>query len=220
MVRPSLVQAADDAEHVLDHRGREAQRRLVEHDELGPPHQAAADRHHLLLAARKRAGELAPPLGEARKQLVHIARALGRLARAPRPHHRAHREIVGDRQVSGKSAGPRRPGRCRDAQMRCARPAGDVLALEADAAARRALHAGDGADERGLAGAIGADDGDDLARRHLERDVARAPARRRRRDRDARPSAASQRSPRRDSIRSPRDRAPRVRARPRRSSAP
>ena len=32
-----------------------------------------------------------------------------------------------------------------------------------------ALHAEDGADQRALAGAIGADDGDDLARRDIER---------------------------------------------------
>ena len=33
------------------------------------------------------------------------------------------------------------------------------------------MHAGDGADERGLAGAVGADDGDDRALGDLERDA-------------------------------------------------
>ena len=36
---------------------------------------------------------------------------------------------------------------------------------------RARAHAGDGADQRGLAGAVGADDGDDLALRDLERDA-------------------------------------------------
>ena len=52
-----------------------------------------------------------------------------------------------------------------------ARPAGDVGAAEADAAARRSQHAGDGADQRGLAGAVGADDGDDRALLDLKRSM-------------------------------------------------
>jgi hypothetical protein len=47
--------------------------------------------------------------------------------------------------------------------------AGDVGAAKQDAAARRPEHAGDGADQRGLAGAVGADDGDDRAFGDLER---------------------------------------------------
>src|SRR6185437_8354096 len=43
------------------------------------------------------------------------------------------------------------------------REAGDVLPGEANPSARRPVHPGDGADERGLAGAVRADDGDDLA---------------------------------------------------------
>ena len=51
MVRPARVEVVDDAEHILDHGGREAERGLVEHDEAGLAHQAARDRQHLLLAA-------------------------------------------------------------------------------------------------------------------------------------------------------------------------
>jgi hypothetical protein len=47
----------------------------------------------------------------------------------------------------------------------------DVAALERDAPGARALDAGDRADERGLARPVRADDGDDLARGHLERDA-------------------------------------------------
>src|SRR6266511_3702755 len=43
--------AGDDIEGALDNGGGKAERRLVEHDELGPRHQRATDRERLLLAA-------------------------------------------------------------------------------------------------------------------------------------------------------------------------
>src|SRR5690606_14095351 len=46
--------------------------------------------------------------------------------------------------------------------------AGDLLALEADGARARLEDPRDGADERGLAGAVGADEGDDLAGAHRQ----------------------------------------------------
>src|SRR5207237_10147130 len=52
-----------------------------------------------------------------------------------------------------------------------ARPACDVAAAVTDRAARRAQHARDGADERGLARAIGADDRDNRALLHFERNT-------------------------------------------------
>jgi hypothetical protein len=51
-----------------------------------------------------------------------------------------------------------------------ARQAGDVLAAEAHAARARLFDACDGADQARLAGAVGADDGDQLARLRTERD--------------------------------------------------
>src|SRR5262245_60694592 len=48
---------------------RQAERRLVEHEQARTRHERAADRHHLLLAARERAGELPPPLGNTRKEV-------------------------------------------------------------------------------------------------------------------------------------------------------
>ena len=50
-------------------------------------------------------------------------------------------------------------------------PAADIGVAEHDPPARRAMHAGDGADEGRLAGAIGADDGDDRPLADLERHV-------------------------------------------------
>ena len=50
------VELADDLEDLLDDDRREAHRRLVEENEDGLGHQRAADRHHLLLAARGEPG--------------------------------------------------------------------------------------------------------------------------------------------------------------------
>src|SRR5689334_13361727 len=61
------VEEADGVQHLLHDERREAERGLVEHDQLGRAHQAAADREHLLLAAGERAGELVAALGEARE---------------------------------------------------------------------------------------------------------------------------------------------------------
>ena len=93
-------------------------------------------------------------------------RASGARAR----QHRAHVEILGDRERRKHLAAF---GHLADAEIADAMafPAGDVGAAELDAAARRAVHAGDGADQRGLAGAVRADDGDDRALGDLERHV-------------------------------------------------
>ena len=75
---------------------------------------------------------------------------------------RAHFEILEHGQV-GEDAAPF--GRHRDAarhELVSGQP-GDVLALEADAPAPRREQPGDGAQRRGLAGAVGADQRDDLA---------------------------------------------------------
>ena len=164
---PVALSVADDVEHVLHDGRRQAERRLVEHDELGLAHQAAADRQHLLLAAGQRAGRLRAPLGEPREQRRARDRGSWRGGAGARQHG-AHLEILVTRQ--GRKHLPAF-GDLADAEIAdaVARPAGDVGAAKHDAAARRRLHAGDGADQRGLAGAIGADDGDDLALRDLER---------------------------------------------------
>ena len=60
MLTPSLrLSRAQDLEQLLDDQRREAERGLVEQHQARPQHQRAADRQHLLLAARQRAGLLA-----------------------------------------------------------------------------------------------------------------------------------------------------------------
>jgi hypothetical protein len=64
-------------------------------------------------------------------------------------------------------AEPARLGR----QVDLARGVEQHVAADVDRAAVRPLEAGDGAQQRGLAAAGGAEQGDDLARRHRDRDV-------------------------------------------------
>src|SRR5688500_9847545 len=52
---------------VLHEQWRQSERRLVEHEQAGIGHQAAADGEHLLLAARKRSAELLLALFEPRE---------------------------------------------------------------------------------------------------------------------------------------------------------
>ena len=130
-------------------------------------HQAAGDGEHLLLAAGQRAGGLARPLGEPRKQsedAVAVFRASGAGAR----QHGADVEILLNRQRRKNLTSLRHLA---DAEIADAMawPAGYVRAAKADPPAQLALHAGERANERRLAGAIGADDGDDRALRDLKR---------------------------------------------------
>src|SRR4051794_41391895 len=57
-----LVHLLDDLERTLDEDRREAHRRLVHQQQLRLRHQRPTHRHHLLLAARERASELAAAL--------------------------------------------------------------------------------------------------------------------------------------------------------------
>ena len=76
-------------ERVDDHR-RQSLERLVEQQELGIAGERAAHRQHLLLAARELVAVIAPPLGEAREEIVDalerpFARARRRRADSRRP---------------------------------------------------------------------------------------------------------------------------------------
>ena len=67
---PCSLIVLDDVEDLLDEDRRQAHRRLVEEEDLGLGHQRAADREHLLLAARQRPGLLRLAFLEAREQAV------------------------------------------------------------------------------------------------------------------------------------------------------
>ena len=148
---------------------RQAERRLVENEQLGLGHQTAADGEHLLLAARQRAGALRAALEKAREDGEH-ARAVLRAARGGAAVA-AEIEILAHRQV-GEHPPPFRhldePARddCRRLLVL------DRFAVEADRAGTRAHDAGNRPVERRLADPVGAEHGDDLARLNDEVDAA------------------------------------------------
>src|SRR5574341_1809217 len=162
------VDRGEVGEDGRDDDGRQPERRLVQHEQARARHQRAPDRGHLLLAARERPGELPAALGEPRKEredprerLRARAPALGR----PRPqlevleHGHRGKELAAFRDV-------RDPARD---DGRGPEPA-DPPAVELDRAAAERDQATDRAERRRLAGAVRADDRDDLAHAHLERD--------------------------------------------------
>ena len=60
----------DQFEQPFDQKRRQAERRLVEHHQLGPGEQCAADGQHLLLAAGQNRGRHLPARGEVREAVV------------------------------------------------------------------------------------------------------------------------------------------------------
>ena len=76
---------------------------FVEQQQFRIRHQRAADRAHLLLAARHGAGQLVAAFLHARKEIEHERQPLG--VAGPRLRHEgAHPEIIGDRQTRKQPA--------------------------------------------------------------------------------------------------------------------
>jgi hypothetical protein len=127
-----LVKRGEAVVHRVDDRRREAEARLVEQQQLGLAHQRAADRQHLALAARHGAGALQPPLGEPREHRVdplEQARDAGAIGQ----RRGAQQQVVLDALLGEQ---PPALGRQRQplAHDRVGRQAGEVLAVEGDAA--------------------------------------------------------------------------------------
>src|SRR5690606_8216091 len=67
-----LVEPLDVAEDLLHQQGRQAQGRLVEHEQLGPRHQRPADGEHLLLATGQVPGDPVAHVGELGEEGVDL----------------------------------------------------------------------------------------------------------------------------------------------------
>ena len=163
--RKALV-ADDPAQHgqeLLDDDRRQPFERLVQQQHARIEDQRAGDGQHLLLAAGQLVAEIVAALGEARKHVVD----LGQRPR-PRLRHRGH--VFFHRQRAEDVALLRHPA---DAGMRAlVRPqAGDVAAVETDAAADVAGDADDRIDQRGLAHAVAAEQRQRLALGEAEADI-------------------------------------------------
>src|SRR5690606_19980631 len=164
------IDAHDDLEDLLRELRRQSQARFVEQDQSRRRHDRTRDRQHLLLSARQQACVLRSTLAQDREIAVdglEVARdAIAILARIG-----AHHQVVVDRQQRkdlaplGYVAQPALDDVCGVAR-------GDALAVELDRPLERVDDARNRLQDRRLAGAIGPEDGRDLAFAHLQADPA------------------------------------------------
>ena len=177
-----LVDVQDVARHVLLLVLVHAAHRLVEQQHLGLQRQRAPQLHALPEAVGERGGRLLAQvlqLQELDDLLAGGAMAdLLALRQAPiehaAEHARAHAHVAAEHQVVEHGEAAEQGDvleRARHAERRdlARRPARDVAALEHDAAGIRLVEAGDHVEQRGLAGAVGADDREDAALGDVDR---------------------------------------------------
>ncbi len=152
-------------EQLVEQLRREAERRLVEHEQSRPRHERAPDREHLLFAAAHRPGELIAPLLEPCEEAKHLAHP--RLALVARGEIAAELEVLAHRHLRkelpplGHEREPLRHDRRRRGRQR--RVVEQHLALVRDEPGQRPQ-------QRRLAGAVRSHDHGKLARRHLQVD--------------------------------------------------
>ena len=158
---------AHERQQLLDDRRREPERELVDHQEPRLLDEGHAEREHLLLAAGEVAGGLVEPVAQHGEELEH---ALGRrrdafLVLAVQPAREA--QVLGDGQRRERALAARH---LHDAAARdlVGRRVRHVAPVEHDGAVRRLDQTGDRLQQRRLAGAVGAEQRDDLAFVDLE----------------------------------------------------
>ena len=151
---------------VAHHDRRQSEADLVAQQQARVRHQRARDGAHLLLAAGQRRRGQVPPLGQHRKQVVD---ALQR-PRAGAARLAADQQVLLDRQ-RGKQSPAFRHQCDAAAEHLESWLCSDRRAVEQDVAAARRHHAGDGFQQRALAGAVGADHRHHLAGVDRERDA-------------------------------------------------
>ena len=162
------VELADRVEDLPHDQRRKAERGLVEQQQARARHQGARDREHLLLAARQRAAALVQPLLQAREQREDALEIGGEVRLLG--DDRAHLQVFHHGHAREDAPPFRRLG---DAQPRdlVRRQLRDVVPVEHDRAFARARIAEDRHHQGGLAGAVRADQRDDLAVGDVDVDV-------------------------------------------------
>ena len=173
---------------------------------LGEPRGRLVHEHEARLGG-ERASDAEPPLVTVRDRRRGLARIRGqveereKLVGAPRglplrgaDAERGDLDVLPHRQPAEGVAVLERP-RETVAAAPVRRPARDVAVLEQHAPLRRPVEAAENVDERGLPGAVRADQPDDLALPQLERDVTQTPRPRRTNGRRRRPGVFLRASP-------------------------
>ncbi len=146
--------------------GIESRERLVEQQHLGLDGQRAGEGDALLLPAGELIGVAAAEIGQL-DEPQHLGDPRGDLRRRLARHLQAECDVVGYRHV-----GEQRVGLEYHADLALVgAQVGNVAAVDADAAGRRRLEAGDHAQRRGLAAAARPEEGYELAPRNREIEV-------------------------------------------------
>mmetsp|Transcript_5849 Transcript_5849/g.22958 ORF Transcript_5849/g.22958 Transcript_5849/m.22958 type:complete len:216 (-) Transcript_5849:50-697(-) len=160
------TQGVDDGEDLAHDQRRQAQAGFVQHQQFGLAHQRAAQGQHLALAAGQRAGRLRAALLQAREAGVDALQPVAPALVAPRlGPPAAEQQVVFDAHRAEQLALLGHQGQARHHAL-FQRQAGDVLAGEAQGRAARRDQAHQRAEQRALAGAVGADDRDDAVLGH------------------------------------------------------
>src|SRR5665213_1165876 len=153
-------------ENFLHQDWRQAEADLVAEEKPGVRHQCATDGDHLLLAARQRHAALSASVLERRKETIDtLKRPRTRAAKLT-----AYHQVLLDRERGKKPAAFRHHCDVAGDQLGSANAA-DRFPVEADHAGGGLEHADDRSQQRTLAGAVGADNGDDLTRLDAHRDA-------------------------------------------------
>ena len=160
------LEPPDGPHHVLRKLRREPLARLVEEHEARAPEKRTGDRHHLELAPGEILRASPHEVFERSEDLEHLPERPGaKSALLPRDG-----EVAGDAQGRKDAAVVRHPADA-GAGDPVRRPACDVGAVETEASAAGRREAENGPQRRRLAGPVRAEQGDDLARAHLEREI-------------------------------------------------
>ena len=165
---PLLAQLLYGVEDLLDDDGGQPQGGLVQQQQARLAHQGAADGQHLLFAAGHGASALLQPLVQAREQgeyLIQQAVLLGLV-----DEEGPHQQVLLHRQA-GEDAAPLRHHGDVLAHDAGRAESVDLFPLEPDAAAAGLGFAAQCHQQGGLAGAVGADQGDDFPLFYLDADV-------------------------------------------------
>ena len=170
--RAGVLEAAERVGERLLARQVDACGRLVEHEQVGLAGQCAGDQHPLLLAAGERGDAVVATVGEADDvERVVDGGPVGARERAQQPA--AGQPAGGDHlpHRGGHAGGGARALR-HEADPRPRVVLGERRAEQPQLARGQRQQAGDGADERGLAGAVRAHQGHELARHDGQVDAA------------------------------------------------
>src|ERR1019366_2458067 len=159
--RALAVDLPDHVEDGVDEDRGQTQGRLVEQQDPRPAHQRPADGHHLLLATGEAAGELAATLGEAGGERVHPREVVPDLGPVPAAV-RAHVKVLLNRHPGKEAAALGGMPDTHPGDLLRARRV-DRLPGEAHRAPGRPDQSADRPQRGGLAGAVAADQSNDLA---------------------------------------------------------